>query len=159
MSGNFTDMTPQQRIGTSREMYYLNQDDYLLRKNLQLVGQTNALKFFQDRMTLLIKARNEATTDEDISHFQFRIDDLNMMWEVNPQGGTDIRYRRLQWGTFWKHTVSGSMKVSDPFKRLPVFSNGGRDKDRWIVEYYMGFYDTDSQSAFVDGSLIIPLQN
>jgi len=158
-SGRFKEMTPQQRIGTHREITYLNQDDTLLRKNLELVGQRSAKNFYEDRMALLMEARQKATTDEEISHFDFRIKDLNLTWYVNPQGGTDIRYRRLQWGTYWKHTISGNMTISETKAKLPfVPIVGDRDHNRWIVGYYMGFYDSDAQVGFVDGSLVIPVQ-
>ena len=158
------DMTPTQRRGSGRypvsgAQVRLN----AMRDNLTHMGDVaSPQEFVGDRIARLeeeYKKYEARPLSEPAQAIQFR---LNVLKVVGPQF-RNVRWTRFFFDCEYFHTLSGETAsklegVAPAFRVRAPQGDPQADVDaKWLVQYHLGFYDTDALAAYVYGLLRVPV--
>jgi hypothetical protein len=170
------DMTPVQRRGSGRypttgaqvSADAATANMSILSRLKQPFSYTNPLEYTFDRISslqkefdALKKAEKEFTKEAVELEFRLRCLNEGLRSPMELDART-IRWTRYFFDCGYRHFVSGDIAKSDlgPLAaRLDLVSSStAADSSRWLVDYHLGFFDTDAMSACVSGKLFVPVR-
>jgi hypothetical protein len=168
------DMTPVQRRGSGRYPPggpNLSADAMML--NLDILSRldvpfrfTTPLEYTLDRIERLKQdfAKVKGTKQEfekEGAELEFRLRSL----DEGLRAGMELDARPIRWTRYffdvtYRHFISGEMTgtlgpLSAKFK--PISPSSAPSVSRWLIQYRLGFFDTDAMSACISGTLQIPV--
>jgi Ferritin-like len=158
------DMTPSQRRGSGRFPIKLEASLAAERSNIaRMENVSSPQDYVSERIKLLKDDLEKIPPTEQIGRdaesIKFRIRVLEQAnWSAR-----SVRWTRFFFGVEYLHTLSGETEatiegLSPEFKiRKP---DGDPTKDpnsKWLVNYHIGFFDSDALCAYVYGVLRIPV--
>jgi hypothetical protein len=169
------DMTPLQRRGTGRyPPAGANASPEAMAANLAILSRVDERFKFEEPLGYTLDRINRLTKDFDQlkdsgrqfskegAEIEFRLRSLDeglrspMELDARP-----IRWIRYFFDCSYRHFVSGEMAgnlgaLSERFELVsPLQSESAA---RWLVQYRLGFFDSDAMSACVSGKLYIPVR-
>jgi hypothetical protein len=159
------EMTPAQRRGSGRYPIRLEASLAQERGNIaRMEGLVSPQDYVMARIRSLEKDLSgipeEKQLERDAEMLKFRI---KVLKEANPKSGS-VRWTRFFFGVEYLHTLSGDMEaetagLTPAFDiRKPRREATRGDSSKWLINYHIGFFDSDALSAFVYGILRIPVQ-
>jgi hypothetical protein len=158
------DMTPVQRRGSGRYPISLVLNLAALHDNLRRMGKIASPQDYLKERVAALKADLEAAEKKDpigreAEELRFRLEVLSQAKPGN------IRWSRFFFGVEYFHTLSDAKieaelkGIDPPFKvRLPKGDPTKDTDSKWLVNYHIGFYDTDALCAYMYGTLRVPVE-
>jgi len=159
-------MTPTERRGTGR---YASSGAQVrinaMRDNLVHMGDVlSPQDFVSDRIAKLEQEAEEHAEEplgEPAQAIAFRLKVLRATgWQVR-----NVRWTRFFFDCEYFHTISGEMNsklasVAPAFQvRTPQGEPQADFDAKWLIQYHLGFYDTDALAAYAYGLLRIPVDH
>jgi hypothetical protein len=169
------DMTPLQRRGSGRYPAGAQVSAEAAAANLAILSRlkhpfsfSSPLEYTFDRIARLqkdydaLKASGKEFT-KDAAELQFRLRSL----DEGLRSPTELDARTIRWTRYffdcgYRHFVSGDFSKADLGSlagRFDLASQSTKsDSSRWLVEYHLGFFDTDAMCACISGNLFVPVR-
>ena len=165
------DMTPLQRRGTGRYPQSVSVSGDAMKRNLSIINRVSGTAF-SDPLNYTLTRIDELTRDfnalkgspkefgREGAELQFRLRSLDE--GLRPPQVLDargIRWLRFFFDAAYRHYISGDSPKAEfgPLaSRYALLASGG-DAARWVIDYHLGFFDTDAMSACFYGTLWLPV--
>lgn len=163
-NGLFNEMTSLQRRGTGRYPVSVQVGTDSAREYLKRIGVESPRMYLDQRI-------KDLTTDletipsgqrhlEKGVQLKFRIDYLDVAKRASMGENVreKVRWLRFFFDAHYMHTLKGKITLvnhqSLPFKIPEISSSLSHE---WLIDYHMGFFDSDALSCYVYGELRIPV--
>jgi hypothetical protein len=165
------EMTPLQRRGTGRYPISVTLSNEAMLANMAVLrrheggfGFDTPLEYTQDRIARLkgdlgrLNNRSDAT-DKERAELAFRLRSLDEGLRANLQpDARPIRWTRYFFDAQYRHLVSGVVRSALGSLRSQFEIVDGANTPSGLLEYNLGFFDTDAMTMIVRGSLSAPVR-
>jgi hypothetical protein len=164
---SINDMRRAQRMGTGR---YLKDAAIHIEKTKEYLRRTGYLtphEFLKERISLLekdciVRQASHGDLDVEVVTLKHRLDCLYETLD-SAQGEAVpgfIRWTRFFFHFNYRHTLSRCQEIDLNGINLPFEFKTENPLDyrtKWLIDYNMGFFDSDSHCGFTYGSIQIPI--
>jgi hypothetical protein len=166
------DMTPLERRGTGRYPQAVSLSEETMLANLAVLSRQEGGERFETPLAYTLVRieqlkRSCDTLDDHLDpagvrraelDFRLRSLDEGLRRPIEPDA-RPIRWTRYFFDAQYKHLISGDAQVNlrGPMGEQFDFLSG-TDSLSWLVEYNLGFFDTDAMTMIVRGRLRIPVR-